>query len=256
LVWVIRTPCILEASFGLLGAFAVSGETQWLLEPRRSLGQTHSCRGTALGKSVKLFLLQYLIFCACCVDYLDFDETMRRAKEHAVHPKYHVSIQSYSLIELEISSGRPTFKNALTFSQASGSAMGSMGSFRHPSSRLESDARREEREREGRRETENLRNVRSPCYCCFERMFHICIVQLSQQFDRERRDREAAPHLSRIVSGSSNANGRDSKSREGGKDSTRDSRRGRGDDAHDWRRARDDDRQRSRSRPRGKGNYH
>jgi hypothetical protein len=43
--------------------------------------------------------------------------------------------------------------------------MGSMGSFRHPSSRLESDARREERERErereGRRETENLRNVRA-----------------------------------------------------------------------------------------------
>lgn len=139
-----------------------------------------------------------------------------------------------------LSSGRPTFKNALSFSQASGSAMGSMGSFRHPSSRLESDARREERERErereGRRETENLRN-------------------LSQQFDRERRDREAAPHLPRIVSNGRDAKSRDSArdSRENAKESTRDSRRGRGDDAHDWRRGRDDDRQRSRSRQRGKG---
>ncbi|KAF8680131.1 hypothetical protein RHS04_04352 [Rhizoctonia solani] len=140
------------------------------------------------------------------------------------------------------SSGRPTFKNALSFSQASGSAMGSMGSFRHPSSRLESDARREERERErereGRRETENLRN-------------------LSQQFDRERRDREAAPHLHRIVSGASSTNGRDPKSRDPARDNakepSRETRRGRGDDAHDWRKARDDDRQRSRSRPRGKG---
>ncbi|KAG8742985.1 hypothetical protein FRC10_000555 [Ceratobasidium sp. 414] len=62
-----------------------------------------------------------------------------------------------------LSSGRPTFKNALSFSQASGSAMGSMGSFRHPSSRLDADSRREERERErereGRRDTENLRNL-------------------------------------------------------------------------------------------------
>ncbi|KAJ1311343.1 hypothetical protein OPQ81_009836 [Rhizoctonia solani] len=144
-----------------------------------------------------------------------------------------------------LSSGRPMFKNALSFSQASGSAMGSMGSFRHPSSRLESDARREERERErereGRRETENLRN-------------------LSQQFDRERRDREAAPHLPRIVSGASSTSGRDPKSRDSARDSrdnvkelSRDARRGRGDDNHDWRKARDDDRQRSRSRPRGKG---
>ncbi|CAE6399775.1 unnamed protein product [Rhizoctonia solani] len=141
-----------------------------------------------------------------------------------------------------LTSGRPTFKNALSFSQASGSAMGSMGSFRHPSSRLESDARREERERErereGRRETENLRN-------------------LSQQFDRERRDREAAPHLHRIVSGTSSTNGRDPKSRdparENAKEPPREARRGRGDDAHDWRKAREDDRQRSRSRPRGKG---
>ncbi|CCO26966.1 hypothetical protein BN14_00999 [Rhizoctonia solani AG-1 IB] len=141
-----------------------------------------------------------------------------------------------------LSSGRPTFKNALSFSQASGSAMGSMGSFRHPSSRLESDARREERERErereGRRETENLRN-------------------LSQQFDRERRDREAAPHLHRIVSGASSTNGRDPKSRDpardNAKDPPRETRRGRGDDAHDWRKAREDDKQRSRSRPRGKG---
>ncbi|KEP50475.1 hypothetical protein V565_079260 [Rhizoctonia solani 123E] len=145
-------------------------------------------------------------------------------------------VQSESL-----ASGRPTFKNALSFSQASGSAMGSMGSFRHPSSRLESDARREEREREGRRETENLRN-------------------LSQQFDRERRDRESAPHLPRVVSGASSANGRDPKSRDSAreprdnaKDPSREARRGRGDDTHDWRRARDDDRQRSRSRPRGKG---
>ncbi|KDN50073.1 hypothetical protein RSAG8_01409, partial [Rhizoctonia solani AG-8 WAC10335] len=140
-----------------------------------------------------------------------------------------------------LSSGRPMFKNALSFSQASGSAMGSMGSFRHPSSRLESDARREEREREGRRETENLRN-------------------LSQQFDRDRRDREAAPHLPRVASGASSTNGRDPKSRDsareprdGAKESPRDARRGRGDDTHDWRRAREDDRQRSRSRPRGKG---
>ncbi|CUA76804.1 Zinc finger CCCH domain-containing protein 13 [Homo sapiens] [Rhizoctonia solani] len=140
-----------------------------------------------------------------------------------------------------LSSGRPTFKGALSFSQASGSAMGSMGSFRHPSSRLESDARREEREREGRRETENLRN-------------------LSQQFDRERRDREAAPHLPRVVSGASSTNGRDPKSRDSAreprdnaKEPSRDARRGRGDDTHDWRRAREDDRQRSRSRPRGKG---
>ncbi|KAH7344903.1 hypothetical protein B0J17DRAFT_20151 [Rhizoctonia solani] len=138
------------------------------------------------------------------------------------------------------SSGRPTFKNALSFSQASGSAMGSMGSFRHPSSRLESDAKREEREREGRRETENLRN-------------------LSQQFDRERRDREAAPHLPRIVSGASSTNGRDNKSRDSAreprdnvKEASREARRGRGDDNHDWRRVREDDRQRSRSRPRGK----
>ncbi|KAG8715987.1 hypothetical protein FRC11_011680 [Ceratobasidium sp. 423] len=143
-----------------------------------------------------------------------------------------------------LSSGRPTFKNALSFSQqASGSAMGSMGSFRHPSSRLESDAKREERERErereGRRETENLRN-------------------LSQQFDRERRDREAAPHLPRIVSGASSTNGRDHKSRDSArdprdnaKDLPREARRGRGDDT-DWRRVREDDRQRSRSRPRGK----
>lgn len=136
-----------------------------------------------------------------------------------------------------LSSGRPAFKGALSFSQASGSAM---GSFRHPSSRLESDARREEREREGRRETENLRN-------------------LSQQFDRERRDREAAPHL-RVVSGASSANGRDPKSRDSARDSRdnakelpREGRRGRGDDTHDWRKAREDDRQRSRSRPRGKG---
>ncbi|KAF8609305.1 hypothetical protein BDV93DRAFT_139782 [Ceratobasidium sp. AG-I] len=140
-------------------------------------------------------------------------------------------------------SGRPAFKGALSFSQASGSAMGSMGSFRHQSSlRLESDARREERERErereGRRDTENLRN-------------------LSVQFDRERRDRDAAPHLPRAVSGASNASGRDAKtrdvardSREPAKDSTRDVRRGRGDDTNDWRRARDDDRQRSRSRQR------
>ncbi|CAE7212758.1 unnamed protein product [Rhizoctonia solani] len=140
-----------------------------------------------------------------------------------------------------LSSGRPMFKNALSFSQASGSAMGSMGSFRHPSSRLESDARREEREREGRRETENLRN-------------------LSQQFDRERRDREAAPHLPRVVSGASSANGRDPKSRDpareprdNAKEPSREARRGRVDDTHDWRRAREDDRQRSRSRPRGKG---
>ncbi|KAG8750368.1 hypothetical protein FRC12_012905, partial [Ceratobasidium sp. 428] len=142
-----------------------------------------------------------------------------------------------------LSSGRPTFKNALSFSQASGSAMGSMGSFRHPSSRLDADARREERERErereGRRDTENLRN-------------------LSVQFDRERRDREAAPHLPRVVSGASATNGRDPKSRdlgrdsrEGAKESAREPRRGRGDDTNDWRRARDDDgRQRSRSRAR------
>ncbi|KAG9126483.1 hypothetical protein FRC07_003262 [Ceratobasidium sp. 392] len=142
-----------------------------------------------------------------------------------------------------LSSGRPTFKNALSFSQASGSAMGSMGSFRHPSSRLDADARREERERErereGRRDTENLRN-------------------LSVQFDRERRDREAAPHLPRVVSGASATNGRDPKARELGRDSregtkepARESRRGRGDDTNDWRRARDDDgRQRSRSRAR------
>ncbi|KAG9101318.1 hypothetical protein FRC06_003194 [Ceratobasidium sp. 370] len=142
-----------------------------------------------------------------------------------------------------LSSGRPTFKNALSFSQASGSAMGSMGSFRHPSSRLDADARREERERErereGRRDTENLRN-------------------LSVQFDRERRDREAAPHLPRVVSGASATNGRDPKARELGRDSrestkepARESRRGKGDDTNDWRRARDDDsRQRSRSRVR------
>ncbi|CAE6521192.1 unnamed protein product [Rhizoctonia solani] len=142
-----------------------------------------------------------------------------------------------------LSSSRPMFKNPLSFSQATGSAMGSMGSFRHPSSRLESDARREERERErereGRRETENLRN-------------------LSQQFDRERRDREAAPHLPRVVSGASSTNGRDTKSRDSARDPrdnakelSREARRGRGDDT-DWRRVREDDRQRSRSRPRGK----
>ncbi|QRV76681.1 Zf-CCCH domain protein [Ceratobasidium sp. AG-Ba] len=139
-----------------------------------------------------------------------------------------------------LSSGRPTFKNPLSFSQTSGSTM---GSFRHIPSRLDADARREERERErereGRRDTENLRN-------------------LSVQFDRERRDREAAPHLPRAVSGTSATNGREPKARELGRDSresTKESgreRRGRGDDTNDWRRARDDDgRQRSRSRARG-----
>ncbi|QRV91514.1 Zf-CCCH domain protein [Ceratobasidium sp. AG-Ba] len=139
-----------------------------------------------------------------------------------------------------LSSGRPTFKNPLSFSQSSGSTM---GSFRHTPSRLDADARREERERErereGRRDTENLRN-------------------LSVQFDRERRDREAAPHLPRAVSGTSATNGREPKARELGRDSresTKESgreRRGRGDDTNDWRRARDDDgRQRSRSRARG-----